>query len=332
MSVLTGANPRWSEPGSLARQPKEVTIRYDGSAAKAALIVNAHSRTGGRAFEYARDRLRELDVPLHAAYPLQDASRLVETVESAVDDGHDLIVLGGGDGTVSSVVDVLAHREVPMGLLPLGTANDFARTMHIPDDLDAACRTIARGHVVDVDLGLCGGNYYVNRASAGLGAAVAQHMSASLKKRVGALAYPVATVQALRKHRPFTATLEFPDGDHEPMEFPDLLQVSVANGRYFGGGQVAGQDAGIDDDTLDVSVLRHGSPLQLLSVMRELRTGSSTDSKLVTHVQTRSVDLRTDVDLAINVDGELVATTPQRFTVARNALHVIAPPTWTDGE
>lgn len=318
-------------PAAAPARFQEVPIRYDGTATKAALIVNAHSRSGGRAFEQARDMLRDMGVPLHATHPLRDASRLVETVEAAIDDGHDLIVLGGGDGTVSSVVDVLAHREVPMGLLPLGTANDFARTMHIPAELDAACRTIARGHVVDVDLGLCGGNYYVNRASIGMGAEVARHMSARLKKRIGPLAYPVATAKAFRRMRPFTASLTFPDGDHEPVEIPNLLQVSVANGRYFGGGQVAAGDAGIDDNRLDVSLLRSGGVVKLLRLARELRTGGA-DNELVTHLRTRSVQLRTDESLSINVDGELVASTPQKFSVARNALHVVAPPTWTDGE
>ncbi|MFR9730144.1 lipid kinase [Saccharopolyspora sp. MS10] len=298
---------------------------------KAALIVNAHSRSGARACSRAEELLRALDVPLGAVHPLRDLSRLLEVVEGAIDSGHDLIVLGGGDGTVSSVVDVLAHREVPMGLLPLGTANDFARTMHIPAELEGACRTIARGHVVDVDLGLCGGNYYVNRASAGLGASVAEHMSPALKRRVGPLAYPVATARALRKHRPFAARLEFPQGDHEPVELDDLLQISVANGRYFGGGQLASEDASIDDAMLDISVMRNGSPLRLLSMARELRTGSSADSSLVTHLRTPEVEVRTDEELPINVDGELVANTPQSFSVARNALHVIAPTSWKDG-
>ena len=244
---------------------------------------------------------------------------------AAVDAGHDLIVLGGGDGTVSSVVDVLAHREVPMGLLPLGTANDFARTLHIPTDLEQACRTIARGHIVDIDLGLSGSNYYVNRASVGIGALVAQAMSPALKRRVGVLAYPVATVKAFARHRPFRARLVFPDGDHEPREYSRLLQVSVANGRYFGGGQIAAPDSGIDDSTLDVSVIRQGGLLDLVDVLRNLRSGGGGE-----HFRTRCVELDTLPELQVNVDGEVVADTPQRFSVARNALHVVVPPTWVD--
>lgn len=292
-------------------------------------MVNARARTGSKAYAQAIDKLRDLGVPLHSTFPLHDPARLPETVNAAVDAGHDLIILGGGDGTVSSAVDVLAHREVPMGLLPLGTANDFARTLHIPTDLDEACRTIAHGKVVDIDLGLCGTNYYVNRASAGIGAGVAEAMSPTLKKWAGALAYPVATIKAFLRHRPFSTRLTFPDGDHEPQEYHGLLQLSIANGRYFGGGQLAAHDAGIDDATLDISVLRRGSLRDLISVVRDLKRGAL-DSEHVRHFRTARVDVTTEPDLPINVDGELVASTPQRFSVARNALHVVVPQTWED--
>lgn len=304
-------------------------MRIDRPATKAALVVNVHSRTGGRAYAHARDKLRELGVPLGASYPLQDPSRMVETVESAAADGHDLIILGGGDGSVSSVVDVLAHRDLPLALLPLGTANDFARTMHIPTDLDAACQTIADGHVVDIDLGLCGDNYYVNRASVGLGAEVAQHMSHTIKRYFGPLAYPVATAKAFFKHEGFGAKLDFGD-DHEPREFDSLLQLSVANGRYFGGGQLAANDSGIDDDALDVTVVRNSGVAGLIGVARGLRTGAT--SSQVEHFRVRSVQVDTDQAMPINIDGEIVASTPQRFEVARNALHVVVPASWTDGQ
>ncbi|WP_343063728.1 lipid kinase [Haloechinothrix aidingensis] len=301
-----------------------------GTPTRAALIVNTHSRTGASAFTMARRKLTELGVPLESTYPLEDPARLVETVNAAVDDGSDLVILGGGDGSVSSVVDVLAHREVPLGLLPLGTANDFARTLHIPTDLSEACRIIASGTVVDIDLGLCGNNYYVNRASAGIGEKVAHAMSPVLKKRLGTLAYPVATVRAIAEHRPFSARLTFPDGDHPPQEFPRLLQVSVANGRYYGGGQLPAHDAGIDDNTLDVSVLEHGPLRELVTVARNLKNGYP-DNHHAEHYRTARVRVETDPSLRINVDGEVVATTPQEFSVARNALHVLVPSTWVDG-
>jgi diacylglycerol kinase (ATP) len=307
---------------------EEAPIRIDRPATRAALVVNVHARSGAKAYSYASHKLRELGVPLGETYALHDPSRLPETVAAAVEDGHDLVVLGGGDGSVSSVVDMLAHREVPLGLLPLGTANDFARTLHIPRDLDQACRTIARGHLVDIDLGLAGHNYYVNRASIGMGARVAQAMSPTLKRVIGPLAYPIATVRAFLAHRPFAAWLTFPDGDHEPVEYDRLLQVSVANGRYYGGGQLAAHDSGIDDAALDVSVIRQGRVGDLISVSRALRTGAPNEH--IDHYRTRRVDVTTDPALPINVDGELVASTPERFALARNALHVVVPETWVD--
>ncbi|MCI2422224.1 YegS/Rv2252/BmrU family lipid kinase [Saccharopolyspora sp. K220] len=287
------------------------------------------ARTGNKAYAQAAKKLRDLGVPLRSTFPLHDPSRLPETVAAAVDAGHDLIVLGGGDGSVSSVVDVLAHREVPLGLLPLGTANDFARTLHVPTDLDEACRTIAHGRLVDIDLGLCGNNYYVNRASVGIGAGVAEAMSPTLKKWIGPLAYPVATARAFLRHRPFSARLTFPDGDHKPVEYRGLLQLSVANGRYFGGGQLAAHDSGIDDATLDISVMRQGTLRDLISVVRDLKRGAL-DSEHVETFRTVRVDVATEPNLPINVDGELVDGTPQRFSVARNALHVVVPQTWED--
>jgi len=173
-------------------------------------------------------------------------------VRGALDAGCDLIILGGGDGTVSAAVDLLAHRRAVLGLLPLGTANVFARTLGIPDDLEGACATIARGKVVDIDLGRADDLYYVNVASIGLGARVITRVSPWLKRVAGSLAYPVAAVRALVGFRPFAATLTFPGSDHAPATFPRLLQIGVGNGRFYDGGAVVAPDAGIDDGTLDV--------------------------------------------------------------------------------
>ncbi len=295
--------------------------------AGAALIVNAQSRTGEQAFERASKLLASLGVEIRASYALQDAARLPETVREAVGEGHDPIIMGGGDGSVSSTVDFLAHNDVTLGLLPLGTANDFARTLEIPDGFDAACRTIANGKVVDIDLGLAGDNFYVNVASVGLGVEATRALSPQLKKRIGPLAYPVAAIKAFLKHEPFTAQLTFPDGDHEPIGYGRLLQVAVGNGRFYGGGMVVAPDSGIDDRTLDVYAIKLGRRRDLVGVARYLKSGDFVKNECVDHFRTRRVRLETDPELSVNVDGELVAKTPEEFSVAANALHVIVPET-----
>ena len=294
---------------------------------RAALIVNTRSRTGERTFFKALDRLQELGVPLGVTYAIRDPARLPETVREVLDDGfgYSFLILGGGDGTVSSVVDFLAHHHVVLGLLPLGTANDFARTLEIPQDIEGACKAIAGGKVVDIDLGLAGDNYYVNVASVGLGVETTRTLSPWLKKSTGPLAYPAAAIRAFLRHEPFAARLTFPDGDHEPVEYGRLLQVAVGNGRFYGGGMVVAPESGIDDKTLDVYAIDLGRHRNLIGVARYLRSGDFIRMEGVHHFRTSRVRLETDPELAVNIDGEVVARTPQDFSVVQNALHVLVP-------
>jgi len=297
------------------------------AAERAALIVNTRSRTGERTFFRALDRLQELDVTLGVTYAIRDPARLPETVREILDDrtGYRFLILGGGDGSVSSVVDFLANQDVVLGLLPLGTANDFARTLEIPQDIEGACKAIAGGKVVDVDLGLAGDNYYVNVASVGLGVETTRALSPWLKKSTGPLAYPAAAIRAFLRHEPFAARLTFPDGDHESVEYDRLLQVAVGNGRFYGGGMVVAPESGIDDRTLDIYAIDLGRHRNLLGVARYLRSGDFIKMEGVHHFRTSSARLETDPELAINIDGEVVARTPQDFSVARNALKVLVP-------
>src|ERR671916_1292336 len=297
-------------------------------AGRAALIVNTRSRSGERTFFEALDRLEGLGVPLGATYAIRDPVRLPETVREVLNEGsgYRLLILGGGDGSVSSVVDFLAHHEVILGLLPLGTANDFARTLRIPDDVEGACDAIANGKVVDVDLGLAGSNYYVNVASAGLSVGVTQALSPWMKKRVGPLAYSMAAVKAFLNHEPFSARLTFPEGDHEPVEHGRLLQVAVGNGRFYGGGMVVAPESGIDDRNLDVYAIELGRRRDLFGAARYLKSGDFIRNESVRQYRTERVRLETEPDLPINIDGEVGARTPQDFSVAHNALKVIVPP------
>jgi diacylglycerol kinase (ATP) len=294
---------------------------------RAALIVNTRSRSAERVFFRALDRLQELKVPLGATYPIRDPVRLPETVREVLGDGsgYETLILGGGDGSVSSVVDFLAHHDVTLGLLPLGTANDFARTLGIPPEVDGACDAIARGKVVDVDLGLAGENYYVNVASVGLGVGATRSLAPWVKKSVGPLAYPVAAIKAFMTHEPFSARLVFPDGDREPVEHERLLQVAVGNGRFYGGGMVVAPGSGIDDKSLDVYAIRLGRHRDLLGAARYLKSGDFIRNESVSQYRTARVRLETDPQLSVNIDGELVARTPQDFSVAANALKVLVP-------
>lgn len=292
---------------------------------KAAVVVNTLSRSGEEAYTRAVRLLRELGVPVEETYALRKPERLPEAVEEVLEKGCDLLVLGGGDGSVSTVVDFLAGRETVLGLIPLGTANDFARTLEIPVELEEACRTIACGKVVDVDLGLAGDNYFVNVATVGIGAEVTRALSPRLKKRFGSLAYPLAAIKAFFRHEPFSARLTFPEGDHEPVELERLLQVAVGNGRFYGGGLAVSPEAGMDDKRLDVYAIRLGRHRDLIGVARYLRSGDFINQENVCQYRTRRVRVETEPELPVNIDGEVVARTPQEFRVVPDALRVMVP-------
>ena len=293
----------------------------------AVLVVNSTSRTGQAVFDAARRQLTDLGLPLIDAVAATDPTRLPQIVDDAIAGGARLVVLGGGDGTVSLIAPRLAGTNVTLGLLPTGTANDLARTLQVPTELAAACSTVVNGQVVEVDLGIVGDDHFVNVASVGLSVGVTEALSPALKRRVGALAYPIAAVQAYRRHRPFRARLEFPDGDHNPVELGDLLQVAVANGRFYGGGNVVAPDAGIDDHLLDVYAIPRGTAYQRLQVARHFVSGRFTERDHVLHLTTRAVRLITEPALWINVDGELSAATPMQFGLLRNGLRVMVPRT-----
>lgn len=288
------------------------------------VVLNPGSRRGASAWPEVRRLLTEAGVEprLHA---VGGRRTLGVALDEALAGSPPVLVVGGGDGTVGLAADRVAGTATVLGVLPLGTANDFARTLELPGDLVAATRTLLDGRVVDVDLGRVAGAAYLNVASLGLSVAVTQRLTPGLKRRLGPAAYPVATLLAYGRHAGFAARLEFPEGDHEPLELEDLLQVAVGNGVHYGGGNTVSPTASVDDHLLDVYAIVRGRLRDHVSIARFLRTGDFVEHELVHHVTTRAVRVVTDEPMPVNLDGELAATTPATFTVERNAVHVLVP-------
>jgi diacylglycerol kinase (ATP) len=256
-------------------------------------------------------------------HPAHGGAELVTALGAAMVEQPDLLVVGGGDGTIGCAAGLVAHTDTTLGVLPLGTANDFARTLEIPTALTGAVDTLVNGKVVDVDLGRVDGRAYLNVASLGLSVAVAGRLTPGLKRRLGRFAYPVATLAAYRGHRPFAARIELDDGT--VLELEDLMQVAVGNGRHYGGGLTVSPGASIDDHVLDVYAVTQGRLREHVSIARLLRTGHLVEHERVHHLTARRLWLVTDEPLDVNLDGEVAATTPATFEVDRNALHVVVP-------
>mgnify|MGYP003881969391 FL=1 len=301
-----------------------VQMKTVRDANSAAVVINAGARRAG-SHELAVDAMRKAGVPISAVHLVQSGADLPGTLDRVLADGHDLVVVGGGDGTLSYAAGRVAGTGVTLGVLPLGTANDFARTLEIPNNLAEACAVVAEGKVVDIDLGRANGEPFLNVASVGLSVAVTEALTPRLKRYIGPLAYSIATLRAYARHKPFRARLEFPDGDHEPLELDDLLQLAVGNGRHYGGGNTVAPTAGIDDHTLDIYAILAGPLREHVSIARLLKDGSFIKHDRVYHLTTRRVRLVTDQPLPVNLDGEIATTTPTDFTVQRNAVHVVVP-------
>lgn len=294
----------------------------------ATVLVNGAARRGVAAYPAVLAGLVSGGVEVRRA-ELIDPANLAAEVARAVDEGCTLLVVGGGDGTIGAVAGLLAgvpaDRRPVLGVLPLGTANDFARTLDLPVGVPPAVAVLGTGKVVDIDLGQANGLPFLNVASLGLSVGATHALRPAVKRRLGPLAYPLAALVAYRRHIPFQVRLEFPEGDHASLELTDLLQVGIGNGRHYGGGNTVAPDAGIDDSTLDVYAIAAGRLRDHLSLSRLLRDGSVVEHHRVQHLVTRSMVLATDEPLEVNLDGEIATSTPVEFAVRRNAVEVVVP-------
>ena len=287
---------------------------------RALLLVNAHSRQGGADLAAVLAALRERGVePVERRF--EDCAAIAGIVEREARD-VELVIVGGGDGTLNASADAIAACGLPLGVLPLGTANDLARTLGLPLDLEAACGVIADGVTRRIDLGVVNGKRFFNVASLGLGVQVARRLTGEVKRRWGVLGYAMATRDAWRAARSFRAHVVC-DGRATTLR---SLHLAVANGRHYGGGMTAAADAAIDDGQLDLWSLRPMSPWRLVRLLPALRRGDHGADAEVDAMRGRSILVETERPMPINTDGELTTRTPARFEVAPGALAIFAPP------
>lgn len=286
------------------------------------VVINPRSRRGAAAQPALDAGLRAADVTPVFVDPGDDLrAALIEVLA----DAPPLVLVGGGDGTIGCAADLVAHTDTVLGVVPLGTANDFARTLEIDPDPVRAIEQLLTGRIVDVDLGRAGRSAFLNVASLGFSVAVTERLTARSKKHLGPLAYPWATLRAYRSAGAFSARLHFPDGDHPDLELDGLLQIAVGNGVHYGGGNTVSPTASVDDHLLDVYAIERGRLREHLSIARLLRDGSLVEHDRVHHVVTRRVAISTDEPMPVNLDGEIAESSPLTFEVERNAVHVVVP-------
>lgn len=265
-------------------------------------------------------RTAGLDLAAMSAEPDTPAEELVHRARSV---GATLVVAAGGDGTVHLVVNALAGTGIRLAVLPMGTANDFARGLGIPTDLTAAAALAARGAGRPIDLGRVNGRYFLNAAHLGLGAETARRANERLKRWLGPLAYVLAALGAWREAAPLELALRS-DGQTAVMR---ASQVLVANGRFFGGGNVAGPTAELDDGLLDVQLVSPELPARALPRLAgALRRGELGAQPEAIAFRTDRLDVALSRPAPANLDGEVVTLGDRlAFEVVPGAIEVVAP-------
>ena len=289
---------------------------------RAAIIVNTQSRQGENLYAEAVRLLSEAGLRLDPQYPIGDASRVPEVVAHALAQGHRFVIVGGGDGTISSVVDQFAYKDVAFGLLPLGTANSFARTLSIPLDLSGAVEVLTTGKVVDIDLGQIDGDYFANAASIGLPATIARARPHLLKKVLGRAGYLVVAGARLATFKPFRCTVAFGGGWSKA--FDAVVEIRVANGPYKGGLLVA-DEADLESRKLVLHIVKGGSRRRLAAVWAKFAAGIRPKSSELESFTAASFVISTDPKQYVSIDGEAVAQTPIQVNVAKQALRIVVP-------
>jgi diacylglycerol kinase (ATP) len=287
-----------------------------GAPRRALLIVNPKARNGGLDLAGIKDALGRGGIATVEPPEKADCADLIRAASDV-----DLVVLGGGDGTLNAAAQALAERKLPFGILPLGTANDLARSLGLPLDPVAAAEVIATEPARPIDLGCVNGHYFFNVASVGFSADLAGELTADLKRHWGTVGYAVAAVRLLRRSRPFTVYIEH-DGQIETVR---TIQVSVGNGRHYGGGMTVEENATVDDGLLNFYSLEVAHWWRLVALLPALRRGTQGQAADVRAFKTTEVVLRTKKPRPVNTDGELTTYTPAHVKVVPQAVRVHAP-------
>jgi len=286
------------------------------------LLVNGNSRTGRDAFGEVISLLREAKVELKEHVLSRDQSETRRLLEREVKEGSPLVVVGGGDGTLSHCAAFLAGTSTALGVLPLGTGNTFVRSLGLPIDLKGAAQIIAGGRVEAVDVGKCNGQVFLNSVSIGLSAEIAGALTGDIKKKLGLLAWPLIGGRVALAHRAVRLRLSSDKG----IETFRTHQLMVANGRYVAGPIRASDNASLQDHELTVFALGGVSKLELAKAAWKWMRDSHVEAEEVPFFETKTLHIESlGRRLKANIDGDVNQRTPLDISIWPRALRVVVP-------
>ncbi len=294
---------------------------------KASLIFNPSSGQGDPvqqllAIREILEPAINLDIcPLHNKEV--GAAQLART---AITEGASKILVAGGDGTVSAVAEAVINTEIPLGIIPTGTANSFARALNIPNDITAACQTILTGVNRKVDIAFCNNKPMVLLAGIGFEAESIEQANRGAKKLLGAFAYIQAGIRQIRNLKTFETQIET---EYQTISLP-AAAVTIANAAPVTSFLAHGSTSVIlDDGLLDITIVAPSDRKNAFFAAYHLFitgvTGSATNRDDIRYFRANSVKVRTEPPQKVVLDGNLIGTTPVEINCIPQGLTVIVP-------
>jgi len=241
--------------------------------------------------------------------------------------GCDYIIAAGGDGTLNEVINGIASphpiRGVRMGIVPLGTANDFARSMKLPARVENNIDILRAKQTVLVDLVRVTGKrtrYFINVSAGGFSGAVDEKLTPQIKSTWGPLAYLRSAAAALPKLRAYHATVIFDDVERWEGE---LYNIVIANGQFVAGGLPIAPDASVRDGLLDVLLVPKRPAREMALLTAQMLLGKHLSSDVIPFRRTRKISVKSRPRMWFNVDGEPFGDDPAVFQILPRALEFV---------
>ncbi|WP_252231812.1 YegS/Rv2252/BmrU family lipid kinase [Clostridium sp. ZBS15] len=252
-------------------------------------------------------------------YRIQKGKSLYEALDD-IDDTYEYILIAGGDGTVDSVVNAMKQKklDLPIGILPVGTANDFGKFINIPNNITDACNKILNSKPVGVDLGKINDKYFINVASTGLFTDVSQKTDVNLKNTIGKLAYYLKGIEELPNFRRLKVNITSKECTYDG----EMYLLLVFNGESAGNFRLA-TEANMTDGKLDVIIFKAIPIIELIPLFIKVLKGEHLDSKKVVYFKTDDLYIESKENIVTDIDGERGPDFPLNIKCIKSGIKVL---------
>lgn len=248
----------------------------------------------------------------------------------AVERQYDIIVAAGGDGTINEVINGIAEQEYrpKLGIIPVGTTNDFARALSIPRNIRKAVDIILSDQSMLLDIGKVNDHYFMNIAGGGKLTELTYEVPSKLKTMLGQLAYYMKGIEMLPSLKPIRTKIEY-DGN----VFDDeIMLFLVANTNSVGGFEKLAPDARLDDGYFSLLILRKSNLAEFIRIVSLALRGAHLDAENVIYAKAKHIKVTTDEKMQLNIDGEFGGLMPGEFTNLKQHIEYFVPDEFIDRE